>query len=113
MKSLDWMSTFMVIVVIIGLEGFRNGNIVQNAGEAISIILVIFAALVVIFLPLSRGGKKWTLWVSTGLGVIAVILFGVGAAQNPTAIPVWLSAASGVLIAIFGVRALRESSSTN
>ncbi len=110
MRNLDWMSTFMVILVILGLEGLRSGNIVQNAGEAISIILVILGALVVIFLPLSRGGKKWTLLASTVLGVIAVILFGVGAAQNPTAIPVWLAAASGVLIAIFGVRAYRESS---
>ncbi len=110
MKSLDWMSTFMVIIVLMALEGFRNGNIVQNAGEAISIVYVIFAALVIIFLPLSRGGKKWTLWVSTGLGVIAVIFFGIGAAQPPTVIWTWLSAASGVLIVIFGVRALRASS---
>ncbi len=110
MKNLDWMSTFMVILVLMLLGGFRNGNIVQNAGEALSIVLVIFAALVVIFLPLSRGGKKWTLWVSTGLGVIAVILLSVGATQNPTEIPVWISAASGVLIVIFGIRALRESS---
>ncbi len=110
MKSLDWMSTFMVIVVLMLLEGFRNGNIVQNAGEAISIILVIFAALFVIFLPLSRGGKKWTLWASTALGVIAVILFSIAAAQNPTNIWDWLLAASGVLIVIFGVRALRASS---
>ncbi len=109
MKNLDWMSTFMVILVILLLEGFRNGNIVQNAGETLSIIIVIFAALVVIFLPLSRGDKKWTLLASTGLGVIAVILFGVGVVQNPI-IPVWLSAASGVLIVIFGIRALRESS---
>ncbi len=110
MKSRDWMSTFMVIFVILGLEGFRNGKIVQNAGEAISIIMVILAALVIIFLPLSRGGKKWTLWVSAGLGAIGVILLGVGATQNPTEIPVWLSLASAVLIVIFGVRALRASS---
>ncbi len=111
MKSLDWMSTFMVIVVIIGLEGFRNGNIVKNAGETLSIIMVIFAALVIIFLALNyRVGKKWTLWASTGLGGIGVILFGVGVSQNPTHIPVWFSAASVVLIVIFGIRALRESS---
>ena len=111
MKSLDWMSTFMVILVLMLLEGFRNGNIVQNAGEAISIVVVILAALIVIFLPLSRGDKKWALWVSTGLGVIAVIGFGVAVVQNPaTVIWTWLSAASGVLIVIFGVRALRESS---
>ena len=110
MKSLDWMSTFMVILVIAGLEGFRGGNIVQNAGETISIILVILVALIVVFLPLSRGGKKWTLWASTGLGVIGVILFGIGAAQNPTSIGVWISAAAVVLIVIFGIRALRESS---
>ncbi len=110
MKNLDWMSTFMVIIAIITLEGLRNGNIVQNAGETISIILVIFAALVIIFLPLSRGGKKWTLLASTVLGVITVILFGVGAAQPPTVIWTYLSAASGVLIVIFGVRALRASS---
>ncbi len=110
MKSLDWMSTFMVIFVILGLEGFRNGKIVQNAGEAISIIMVILAALVIIFLPLSRGGKKWTLWASTGLGVITVILFGIGSALTPTIIWNWTSAAFGVLIVIFGIRALRESS---
>ena len=111
MKNLDWMSTFMVIATIIGLEGFRNGNIVQNAGETISIILVIFAALVIIFLALNyRVGKKWTLWASTGLGAIAVILFGVGAVQPPTTIWTYLSLALGVLIVIFGIRALRESS---
>ena len=110
MKSLDWMSTFMVIYVIMMLLGLRNGNIVQSAGETISYILVIFVALIVVFLALSRGGKKWTLWVSTGLGVIAVILLGVGATQNPTEIPVWLSLASGVLIVIFGIRAYRELS---
>ncbi len=110
MKSLDWMSTFMVILVIMYLEGFRNGNVVERAGEAISIVVVIFVALIVIFLPLSRGGKKWTLWVSTGLGVIAVIFFGVGLTQNPITIPVGISAAVGVLIAIFGVKALREPS---
>lgn len=110
MKSLDWMSTFMVILVIMYLEGFRNGNIVQRAGETISIVVVIFTALLVVFLALSRGGKKWTLWVSTGLGVIAVISFGVGATQNPITIPVGITAALGVLITIFGVMALRKSS---
>ena len=109
MKNLDWMSTFMVIMVITGLEGFRNGNIVQNAGETLSIIMVIFAALVVIFLPLNYRSGKWVLWASTGLGVIAVILFGVGVTQNP-GIGVGISAASGVLVVIFGIRALRESS---
>ncbi len=110
MKSLDWMSTFMVILVLMLLGGFRNGNIVQNAGEAISIVIAILAALIVIFLPLNYRGGKWALWVSTGLGVIAIILFGVGAAQPPTVIWTYLSAASGVLIVIFGVRALRASS---
>lgn len=110
MKSRDWMSTFMVIMVIMGLEGFRGGNIVQNAGEALSIVMVIFAALVVIFLPLNYRGGKWALWVSTGLGVIAVILFGVGGMTQNPGIPVGISAASGVLVVIFGIRALRESS---
>ncbi len=110
MKNLDWMSTFMVILVLMLLGGFRNGNIVERAGETISIVIVIGVALLVVFLPLSRGGKSWTLWASTGLGVIAVILFGVGAAQPPTVIWTWLSLASGVLIVIFGVRALRKSS---
>ncbi len=110
MKNLDWMSTFMVIFVLAELEGLRSGGTVQNAGEAISIIVAILLALVIIFLPLSRGDKKWTLWASTGLGVIAVILFGVGAAVAPTVIYNWLSAALGVLIVIFGVRTLRESS---
>ena len=104
------MSTFMVIFVLIELEGLRSGGTVQNAGEVISVIVVILLALVIIFLPLNRGGKKWTLLASTGLGVIAAILFVVGAALDPTVIWNWLSAALGVLIAIFGVRALRESS---
>ncbi len=110
MKSLDWMSTFMILLVLIGIGGFRSGSIVQNAGEAISIVIAILAALIVIFLPLNYRGGKWALWVSTVLGAIAVILFGVGAVQPPTTIWTYLSVASGVLIVIFGVRALRASS---
>ncbi len=110
MKRLDWMSTFMVIYVIMMLFGLRDGAIVERIGDTISTLVVIFVALIVIFLPLSRGGKKWTLWVSTGLGVLAVLAFIVGATQNPITIPVGISAAIGFLIAIFGVMALRESS---
>jgi hypothetical protein len=104
------MSTFMVIYIIMMLLGLRNGDIVQRAGETISYILVIFVALIVVFLALSRGGRKWTLWVSTGLGVLVVLAFIVGATQNPITIPVGITAAVGLLIAIFGVMALRESS---
>ncbi len=110
MKSRDWMSTFMVIYIIMMLLGLRNGNIVESVGETISYILVIFVALIVVFLTLSRGGKKWTLWGSTGLGVLVVLGFIVGVTQNPITIPVGITAALGVLIAIFGFRALRKSS---
>ncbi len=104
------MSTFMVILVLMLLEGFRNGNIVENAGEAISIVIAILAALIVIFLPLNYRSGKWALWVSTVVGAIGVIFFVIGAAQPPTTIWTFLSAAAGVLIVIFGVMALRESS---
>ncbi len=110
MKSRDWMSTFMVVYVILMLLGLQSGNIVESLGETGSLLVVIFLALLVILLPLSRGDKKWTLWASTGLGALAVIASVVGATQNPITIPVAISAAVGLLIAIFGVKALRASS---
>ncbi len=110
MKNRDWMSTFMVIYVIMMLFGLRGGTIVERLGETTSTLLVIFVALIIILLPLNYRGGKWTLWASTGLGVLAVILFVVGLTQNPITIAVGIVAALGLLIAIFGVRALRESS---
>ena len=108
-KNLNLMSAFMVILSLWNLLGFVQG-LIQAEGLAATVPVSILTALVIIFLPLSRGGKKWTVAVSAVLGVIAAILAIGGIALSREFLGTGGFLVLGVLTAVFGLRAYRELS---
>jgi cadmium resistance protein CadD (predicted permease) len=115
-RNIDLMTTFMAGLALWNLLGFVQGFI-QREGEAAAIPVALLTALVIIFLPLSRGIRKWTIMVSAVLGFVALILALIPMVlsyQTIVTTPGEFSglggfALLGILTAVFGVRAYHES----
>jgi hypothetical protein len=108
-RNLNMMSAFMVIMSLWNLLGFVQG-LIQVEGQFATIPVAVQTALVIIFLPLSRGGRKWTIAASAALGVIAVILAVGGMITSGDFLGTGGFLILGVLTALFGFMAYREPS---
>ena len=122
-RSLDLLSVTMTVTVIWNLYGFA-ANFFERAwaGAPIPVTAISYllnAALIVV-LPLSRSGKKWSVVTSTVLGVLMALWSAGGTALLsadvglppglPTVAGPGVPAVLGALIAIFGAQAYRRLS---
>jgi peptidoglycan/LPS O-acetylase OafA/YrhL len=110
-RNIDLMSAFMVIMSLWNLLGFVQ-CLIQQEGEFATIPVAILTSVVIIFLPLSRGGKRWTVAVSTILGITAAILAIGGIVVSGEYLGTGGFLVLGILIAVFGLRAYREEPSS-
>lgn len=107
-KNVDLLSTFMVGVALWNLFGLVQG-LIQAAGQTAAISVGVFTGLIIVFLPISRGTPKWPLAVSGVLGIVGAVLATVALASGELNIGPAIFLALGVLVAVFGFMAYRQS----
>ena len=122
-KILDAAAALMGINVAWNMDGFATGFFARAWRDApVPVIPIAYAlnAALAIFAPLTRGGKRWTTPVSAVLGALMAVWSAVGvffvsdeetelAPGVPAVVGPGLAAILGALIALFGLRARRET----